>query len=238
MDRKAKISRIADAVVEDQIISRDAFREFVKDSLYDKLSYIGVWEGMDAYNADTNGNDHLYQCHIFVTDERVLYADESYSDMYYDKGDDWELEVDDFHLYPAFKFPFSKQEFVEWLDKRVDDGLEEGRKAQDEKNGVKTADDEKGNADELEELKVGMGYVTLSNGDKVSKCYIPDWSLSYLVNGDESGLEDEDKKLVDDWWKRNGIILVNPIDGTEEEFVAHPEFGGGSKCMVCYVHWK
>lgn len=240
MDKIAKINRIAEIVANDQISSRGEFKEYVENSLYDKLNYIGVWEGMDVYNADTNGNDHLYQCHIFVTDERVLYTDESYSDMYYDKGDDWELEVDDFRAYPAFEFPFSKKDFEEWFDKRVDDGLEEGRKALEARQGnQKQADAEDGDSEnELEDLEVGMGYVTLSNGDKVCKCYIPDWSLSYLVNGDSSGIEDEDKKIVDDWYKRNNIILVNPIDGTEEDFIAHPEFGGGSSCMVCYVHFK
>ena len=133
MDLNDKIKRIAAEVMNDQVSSKDEFKMYVEDELYDDLKYIGDWEGFDAYNADTNGNDHLYNLHVFVDDKYVRYADESYSDMYYDKGDDWELEVDDFRLYPCFEFPFSKKEFKEWLDKRVDNGLEEGQKALNER---------------------------------------------------------------------------------------------------------
>ena len=31
---------------------------------------------------------------------------------------------------------------------------------------------------------------------------IPDWSLSYIVNGDDSGITPEDKKLVDDYFQQ------------------------------------
>ena len=128
MDR---MSRIAAEVADDGGVDRESFRQWVEDELYDELDSLGEWQGFDAYNADTNGNDHLYQLLVFADDEYVRYADESYSDAYYELGDDWELEVDDSRLYPYSKYPFSKKEFKEWLNKMVDDGIEAGRKALD-----------------------------------------------------------------------------------------------------------
>ena len=57
---------------------------------------------------------------------------------------------------------------------------------------------------------------------------IPRWAVCYLVNSDDSGLTPDDKKLVDDYVDRllaEGLGLVCPIDGTENEFCAHPAFG-------------
>lgn len=57
---------------------------------------------------------------------------------------------------------------------------------------------------------------------------IPQWATCYLVNSDGSGLEPDDRKLVDDYVARllsRGLRLVGPIDGTENEFCAHPAFG-------------
>jgi len=58
---------------------------------------------------------------------------------------------------------------------------------------------------------------------------IPQWAVCYLVNSDDSGLTPEDKKTVDDYVKRllkkERLCLVFPIDGTENEFCAHPAFG-------------
>lgn len=57
---------------------------------------------------------------------------------------------------------------------------------------------------------------------------IPQWATCYLVNSDGSGLEPDDRKLVDDYVARllsKGLRLVCPIDGTENEFCAHPAFG-------------
>lgn len=57
---------------------------------------------------------------------------------------------------------------------------------------------------------------------------IPRWATCYIVNSDDSGLTPDDKKLVDDYVDRllaKGLRLVCPIDGTENEFCAHPAFG-------------
>lgn len=57
---------------------------------------------------------------------------------------------------------------------------------------------------------------------------IPDWATSYLVNGDDSGLSEEDKADVDryvDDLASEGLALAHPIEGTENEFDRYPAFG-------------
>ena len=231
-----RIERIADDISSDMIADRKQFREWVEDELYDDLDSLGEWQGFDAYNADTNGNDNLYQLHVFADDEYVRYADETYSDLYYEQGDDWELEIDDFHLYPYSKFPFSKKEFKAWLDSRIDNGIEEGQKAlnlHNQPKGEEKDDFQK----QLDELEVGMGYVEGPNNTMIFKCYVPDWSLSYLVNGDSSGLDDDEMKMVDDWYKKNKVEIVNPTD-EQEEFTTDTEFGDACACTVCFVHCR
>ena len=61
---------------------------------------------------------------------------------------------------------------------------------------------------------------------------VPIWGGSvacYIVNGDNSGLEPDDKKLVDEFLdrlrERDGLVLVCPIEGTEDSFNPSPAFG-------------
>lgn len=57
---------------------------------------------------------------------------------------------------------------------------------------------------------------------------IPDWAANYLVNGDDSGLSEEDKADVDryvDDLASEGLALAHPIEGTENEFDSYPAFG-------------
>ena len=67
-------------------------------------------------------------------------------------------------------------------------------------------------------------YITIHEGVK-----IPTWALCYLINGDDSGLEAEDKKLVDDWVEktREGgrINVCYPKEGEEAYFCRYPAFG-------------
>lgn len=39
---------------------------------------------------------------------------------------------------------------------------------------------------------------------------IPTWSLCYLVNGDASGLTDEEIQAIDCWHKELGVQIVSP----------------------------
>ena len=57
---------------------------------------------------------------------------------------------------------------------------------------------------------------------------IPDWATSYLINGDDSELSEEDKADVDryvDTLASEGLALAHPIEGTEKEFDRFPAFG-------------
>jgi hypothetical protein len=53
---------------------------------------------------------------------------------------------------------------------------------------------------------------------------IPSWSLCYLINNDDSGLNDDEIAMVDSWLETlpKGFSLDC---GSEEEFSAYPEFG-------------
>lgn len=68
---------------------------------------------------------------------------------------------------------------------------------------------------------------------------IPSWALCYLINSDDSGLEPEDKKIVDDWidkMREGGRIDVCcPKEGEEAYFCSHPAFGLPSDVEECDV---
>lgn len=49
---------------------------------------------------------------------------------------------------------------------------------------------------------------------------IPVWAMCYLVNGDFSGMTDEDKDMADEWWERNNVVSVSPA--SDDEGSSHP----------------
>jgi len=61
---------------------------------------------------------------------------------------------------------------------------------------------------------------------------VPDYALSYLVNGDDSGLEDRDQATIDTWYEqyqdladmRGGNVIISPGD-EHGEFTNRPAFG-------------
>lgn len=61
------------------------------------------------------------------------------------------------------------------------------------------------------------------------KVKIPSWALCYLINSDDSGLDPEDKKTVDDWVEkmREGgrMDVCCPNEGEEAYFSNWPAFG-------------
>ena len=63
----------------------------------------------------------------------------------------------------------------------------------------------------------------------VFRMRIPSWALCYLINGDDSGLEPEDVKTVDEWVERTrrggSIDVCCPDEGTEAYFTNSPAFG-------------
>lgn len=71
---------------------------------------------------------------------------------------------------------------------------------------------------------------------------IPDYALSYLVNGDASGISEEDQANCDDWLKSctdklardhpgltTGLLLS---DDSESGFIRHPAFGKACNCIL------
>ena len=57
---------------------------------------------------------------------------------------------------------------------------------------------------------------------------VPQWAVNYLVNANSSGLSDEDRQMVDRWILKlagEGLELLCPIDGSENEFCSAPAFG-------------
>lgn len=78
--------------------------------------------------------------------------------------------------------------------------------------------------------------------DKTEKSVerIPTYALPYLVNGDRTGLTDEEIRMIDGVCRRNNIELVVPISesvegGPEPYFSAFPFFGLPAEVEDCIV---
>lgn len=76
--------------------------------------------------------------------------------------------------------------------------------------------------------------------DRIAR--IPDYALSYLINGDDSRLSPEDKKIIDQWKltyetmakEANGYFELsqeNPEENVDSYFTWNPEFG-----LACNVY--
>ena len=64
---------------------------------------------------------------------------------------------------------------------------------------------------------------------------IPVWALCALINGDYSGLEDEDITLVEKWLEDTGYNYVCcPDDDEEPYFDPFPPFGLATDVIDCY----
>lgn len=75
-------------------------------------------------------------------------------------------------------------------------------------------------------------------GKLLSCVRIPTWALCYLVNSDDSGLDAEDKKTVDEWVERTrngGRIDVCPTPDSEPYFSRYPAFGLACDVEDCDV---
>ena len=70
---------------------------------------------------------------------------------------------------------------------------------------------------------------------------IPEWSLCYLINGDPTGLTDEEVQMCEDWLKRNNIAWVCTPEETPDaytEFEPYPIFGKATGTWKCYCAMK
>lgn len=62
---------------------------------------------------------------------------------------------------------------------------------------------------------------------------IPTWALCALVNDDWTGVTEEDKKTIDEWFERSKIKrVVGPIS-YDEYFTHYPAFGLACMVMDC-----
>ena len=50
---------------------------------------------------------------------------------------------------------------------------------------------------------------------------IPTWSLGYIINGDATGLTDEEIRMIDEWQSKWNVQIVSPITD-EEGRLFHP----------------
>ncbi|WP_290388472.1 hypothetical protein [uncultured Duncaniella sp.] len=51
---------------------------------------------------------------------------------------------------------------------------------------------------------------------------IPAWALGYCINGDTTGLADEEISMIDKWMRDWHVEIISPI--TDEEGNYHPYF--------------
>lgn len=68
---------------------------------------------------------------------------------------------------------------------------------------------------------------------------IPLWAVCYIINGDDSSLALDDKRIVDDYVKqlreKEHLRLVRYIDGTGRGFCPHPAFGPACDTVDFYA---
>lgn len=69
---------------------------------------------------------------------------------------------------------------------------------------------------------------------------LPIWALSYLINSDPSGLNDEDIAIIDKWCEENNISVVCTASDKEGEecepyFTHYSAFGLPTDVIDCHV---
>jgi len=62
---------------------------------------------------------------------------------------------------------------------------------------------------------------------------IPTWALCYIINGDASGLTDEEIRLVDEAMRKNNIEIVSPR--YNEDISHYPFFGLPTEVEDCDI---
>ena len=72
---------------------------------------------------------------------------------------------------------------------------------------------------------------------------IPSYAMPYLINGDSSGINEDDIKVIDTWyqeyenmlWEGQSIVIGMP-EKDYPEFYWNPDFGGlGADCFTCMI---
>lgn len=71
---------------------------------------------------------------------------------------------------------------------------------------------------------------------------LPSYSLSYLINGDDSGLSEEDLGIIDSWYDiilvlagNMAVIITTLQDDQDPYFSTSPEFGLPCDVVDCKI---
>lgn len=68
---------------------------------------------------------------------------------------------------------------------------------------------------------------------------LPTWSLNYIINGDATGLTDDEIRMVDKWLNDWQVEIVSPItdkDGDTHPYFSHrPLFGLPTEVEDCDI---
>ena len=83
-------------------------------------------------------------------------------------------------------------------------------------------------------VRTSINKILKESLDDRSTEHVPSWALCYLVNGDPTGLEDEEIREIENWLKRTGFTNVCPPNDEEESYFAHyPAFGKAADVYDC-----
>lgn len=62
---------------------------------------------------------------------------------------------------------------------------------------------------------------------------VPTWAIGYMVNGDPTGLEDDEIKEIDEWMGKYKACVVEPKG--EPYFTHYPLFGKACEVYDCDI---
>lgn len=70
---------------------------------------------------------------------------------------------------------------------------------------------------------------------------IPEYMMPYFINGDESGIEEEDIQNAKDWMKESGVqeVTLPSDEDYQPYFCSSPAFGLACDVVdcVCVLEW-
>jgi hypothetical protein len=64
---------------------------------------------------------------------------------------------------------------------------------------------------------------------------IPDYALAFLINGDDSALDDDEIEMIMKWQQKYNVKRIEPTDITNE-FDVNPAFGEPCATTLCKVY--
>lgn len=80
-----------------------------------------------------------------------------------------------------------------------------------------------------------------ASGEDIVAVDVPEWALSYLINGEVGDISDSDMKLVREFEKNYEVLEVCKLcDGSDQDpsFCSNPPFGLACNVLTCYCRIK